>query len=206
MTELIIMELFPFDIYCEIIGTDIDIYRGLLSIPCFARLLTIGKVFDMAIKFGFGVEIQPRSLDYRTRSRGAAIKYTLNGLKHRVGGPALEYANGFKKYYYKGQLHSTTTPSKIYKHEYSDYGDWYYYIWYCHGLIHRLNGPAIESRGSQIWCQNNKRHRVDGPAVIIKYIRYVAAGNTVCIRKWYIDDKWQKTEKVRTDGTVDVFV
>jgi len=38
--------------------------------------------------------------------------------------------------------------------------------WYQNGLIHRLDGPAVEPvTGSKFWCQNGILHRLDGPAV-----------------------------------------
>ena len=37
--------------------------------------------------------------------------------------------------------------------------------WYQNGLLHRLDGPAIEDiYGDKMWCQNGLRHRLDGPA------------------------------------------
>lgn len=40
-------------------------------------------------------------------------------------------------------------------------------IWYHNGLVHRINGPAIEKYdGVKIWVIKGKRHRLDGPAVI----------------------------------------
>jgi hypothetical protein len=38
--------------------------------------------------------------------------------------------------------------------------------WLVNDKRHRLDGPAIESlNGSKYWFLNNKRHRVDGPAI-----------------------------------------
>ncbi len=35
------------------------------------------------------------------------------------------------------------------------------------GLLHRLDGPAIECPdGAKFWVQNNLLHRTDGPAVV----------------------------------------
>jgi hypothetical protein len=39
-------------------------------------------------------------------------------------------------------------------------------IWYQNDKIHRLDGPAAESIcGTKSWYQNDKLHRIDGPAV-----------------------------------------
>ena len=38
--------------------------------------------------------------------------------------------------------------------------------WYQNGLLHRIDGPAIEhADGDKYWYQNGKPHRIDGPAV-----------------------------------------
>ena len=38
--------------------------------------------------------------------------------------------------------------------------------WYQNDKRHRLDGPAVESPdGTKEWYQNDKRHRLDGPAV-----------------------------------------
>ena len=38
--------------------------------------------------------------------------------------------------------------------------------WYQNGLLHRLDGPAVEyENGTKRWYQNGEFHRLDGPAV-----------------------------------------
>ena len=40
------------------------------------------------------------------------------------------------------------------------------YYWYQNDKLHRLDGPAIEwASGTREWYQNGKLHRTDGPAV-----------------------------------------
>jgi hypothetical protein len=55
-------------------------------------------------------------------------------------------------------------------------------------MLHRLNGPAIKSKSIYMWCKYNKRHNEIGPAVIIKHF------DTIVHAKWYLNDKWMKTE------------
>lgn len=53
------------------------------------------------------------------------------------------------------------------------------FTWYYYGMVHRINGPAIEwSDGSEEWYQNGKRHRLDGPAMI----------HTDGSTEWWVDD------------------
>ncbi len=39
-------------------------------------------------------------------------------------------------------------------------------LWYQNDKLHRLDGPAIElASGAKGWYQNDKPHRLDGPAI-----------------------------------------
>jgi hypothetical protein len=59
-------------------------------------------------------------------------------------------------------------------------------FWYQNDKLHRLDGPAVEwSDGDKSWYQNDKLHRLDGPAC--EY----ANGN----KTWYQND-----ERHRLDG------
>ena len=41
--------------------------------------------------------------------------------------------------------------------------------WYQNNKLHRLDGPAKEFKnGTKVWYQNNEYHRLDGPAVECK--------------------------------------
>ena len=57
-----------------------------------------------------------------------------NGKRHRLDGPAIEYANGTKGWYQNDKLHRLDGPAV-------EHGD-----------------------GFKAWYQNDKRHREDGPA------------------------------------------
>ena len=59
-----------------------------------------------------------------------------HSIRHRDGGPAIEYANGCKEWWQNDQYHRTDGPAI----EYAD--------------------------GSKEWWQNDQCHRTDGPAVI----------------------------------------
>ena len=52
-------------------------------------------------------------------------------------------------------------------------------FWYQNDKLHRIDGPAIEwSGGSKFWYQNDKLHRINGPA------KEYANGS----KAWYLDD------------------
>ena len=53
-------------------------------------------------------------------------------------------------------------------------------MWYQNGKLHRKNGPAIiDENGNKFWFQNNKLHREDGPAIV----------HTNGTKEWWIKDK-----------------
>jgi hypothetical protein len=81
-----------------------------------------------------------------------------NGQLHRLDGPAVEMADGYKAWYQNGQRHRLDGPAI----EMAD-GDKH---WYQNDQLHRLDGPAIEfANGSKSWYQNGQRHRLDAPAI-----------------------------------------
>ena len=40
-----------------------------------------------------------------------------------------------------------------------------YELWYTHGDLHRVAGPAVVLKNGEFWFQNDKPHRLDGPAI-----------------------------------------
>ena len=57
--------------------------------------------------------------------------------------------------------------------------------WYQNDKLHRLDGPAIEyPNGSKAWYQNGKLHRLDGPACEL------ADGS----KEWYLNDKLHRED------------
>jgi len=83
-------------------------------------------------------------------------RWFLNGLLHRVDGPAIECTDGYK-------------------------------YWYLNGKRHREDGPAIEcANGNKFWYLNGKLHRIDGPAV-----EYTDGD-----KYWFLNGKGVKEEDV----------
>ena len=72
-----------------------------------------------------------------------------NGQYHREDGPAIEYANGDKRWYLNGQLHREDGPAFEYANGTK--------LWYLNGKCHRENGPAVEyANGTKLCFLNDK--------------------------------------------------
>ena len=70
----------------------------------------------------------------------------LNGKYHKLAGPAIEYANDVKCWYYKGRMHRKDGPAVEYAN-----GTKY---WYVDGKLHREDCPAVEyvdGRPNEYW-------------------------------------------------------
>ena len=82
----------------------------------------------------------------------------LKGELHRTDGPAIEYANGSKAWYLNGKRHRTDEPAIEWSNGYK--------AWFLNGERHRVDEPAIEyADGSKEWFLNGKLHRTNGPAI-----------------------------------------
>ena len=88
-------------------------------------------------------EYQVKVSDYRT-------EWYQNGKYHRLDGPAIEYANGYKVWYQNGKRHRLDGPAVEYVDGYK--------AWFQNGKYHRLDGPAIEwADGSKAWYIEGKQ-------------------------------------------------
>lgn len=87
---------------------------------------------------------------------GDKLEWFIDGIRHRIGGPAIEYKYGGEEYWQNGKLHRYDGPAVIYKNKLE---------WCIDGIQHRLDGPAVISNGDQYWYANGLKHRLDGPAV-----------------------------------------
>lgn len=65
-----------------------------------------------------------------------------------------------------------------------------------HGILHRLDGPAITlDSGDQYWIINGKRHRTDGPAVItFEQTRLLQSYNCIRYDEWYQNGKLHRLD------------
>jgi hypothetical protein len=151
----------PLEILGIIASTDVAVYRALLSLPRFARSLSPGTIVGFMIAFGYSVKI--------TKYR---VTWYLNGKKHKIDVPAVDWYNGDKEWWWFGKRHRQDR--------------------------HRLkldskcdpNGPAVEwSNGTKEWWLDGNQHRADGPAVEYAYGGKEWWINGVCHRQ---ADRWRK--------------
>jgi len=79
-----------------------------------------------------------------------------------------------------------------YKVKIKDNGDKF---WFQNDKRHRLDGPAVESSdGDKVWYQNDKLHRLDGPA-----IEYSDG-----YKEWHIEGKELSEEEFNNRNKVEV--
>ena len=76
----------------------------------------------------------------------------LDGKRHRIDGPAVEYQNGTKFWLFYGKLHREDGPAIVRSDGTKE--------WFLNGERHRIDGPAIESEdGREVWYLFGKRFR-----------------------------------------------
>ena len=97
---------------------------------------------------------------------GYRKEWRLNGVLHRVDGPAIERPfKNTKEWYQNGELHRVDGPAM----EYIDDDCGFTKVWFQNDKLHRVGGPSVErSKGFDEWHQNGRHHRLDGPAVDFK--------------------------------------
>ena len=95
----------------------------------------------------------------------------MDGFLHNPDGPAINDKN-HKEWWLHGVRHRIDGPAIII----NDIEEWW-----LHGVRHRVDGPQCTVKGKfRIWIQNDKVHRLDGPA-------YIADDGSGEVR-WFVDD------------------
>ena len=92
-------------------------------------------------------------IEYKVKvhSDGTREWFNLNGKRHRVDGPAVEDANGYKSWYLNNQRHRVDGPAVESPNGYK--------LWYLNGERHRVDGPAMElANGNKYWYLNGKQY------------------------------------------------
>ena len=81
---------------------------------------------------------------------------------HRLDGPAVECANGYKSWYKEGKLHRENGPAA----EYTNGNK----CWFKEGLYHREDGPAVEYHNGTVefWLHGVQCNSLD--ELVIKNI------------------------------------
>lgn len=165
----------PFDIINIIASLDIPLYKTLLSLPRFARS-TLRRQRHWQLYF--------TKVEIKEDHPGTMVeRWTLNGRKHRLDGPAIMLIknNATTQYYWyrNGVKHrdalpnGRTGPASVEYHTHPDYSC-YDKHWVVNGKLHRTDGPAIVRKdcNQQItreWYQNGTHHRAYGPSIINVY-------------------------------------
>jgi len=172
----------PPELLDQIASQDLATHRAMLNIPEFARS-TLGANNQERIQREFTEQRVEDDLF------GTTTTYTLNGLNHRLDGPAVVYRffDGTKreKWYRHGVLHKDDGPAVVHCTREGDRTE----TWHRHGVLHRENGPAISnpSSGTEVWYTEGVLHRHDGPALILPQRRY---------RAWYVNGVLQREERL----------
>ena len=148
-------DLLPLELLREIAADSEPAYKALLSCPRFARAVTPGQRIDYMIGFGHDVRVDMCCIMWRRNEKLHRIgmpaiirdsnneEWWVNGIRHRVDGPAL--TNRIGKFWYRNGLrHRDDGPSQNYTYGHKE--------WYHNGVLHRKDGPAIiNTRGKEWW-------------------------------------------------------
>ncbi len=109
-----------------------------------------------------------RTTFYEPDGRLSRESWTVQGIKHRDGGPAeVKYDESgkviYETWHIDGKLHREDGPARTVAR------DGLYYTWCWNGKIHRKDGPAVQIMDLsnmpmiQIWYSHGLYHRIDGP-------------------------------------------
>ena len=92
--------------------------------------------------------------DYSIADEFGNRKWLLNGLLHRIDGPAIDCKGGKKEWWVSGLRHRTDGPAMKWSSGKQE--------WWFNGVLHRENGPAITYEdGSTEWWLNGKQYNED---------------------------------------------
>ena len=92
--------------------------------------------------------------DYSIADEFGNRKWLLNGLLHRIDGPAIDCKGGKKEWWLNGLRHRTDGPAMKWSSGKQE--------WWFNGVLHRENGPAITYEdGSTEWWIDGKQYNED---------------------------------------------
>ena len=88
-------------------------------------------------------------IEYTVQVDDNSTSWYLDSVRHRVDGPAVEYANGTKSWHQNGQRHRADGPAVEWANGTKS--------WYLNDRLHRVDGPAVESAdGRKMWFLNGQ--------------------------------------------------
>ena len=121
--------------------------------------------------------------------RDGSTAWYRHGKFHRLDGPAVEHSNGIKEWWVKGQRHRDGAPAFVGVRGVEE--------WYFKGALHRIGGPAlIHGNSDKRWYVNGLLHREDGPAVENSYGSYYALRG----REFYSKSEWLISKEALVEG------
>ena len=133
-------------------------YLKVLSVWWKSSSIDIIQVGDTVIKKMNGKEHCETGFAVENKFVGYQ-QWWVNGLRHRVEGPAVEFRNGHREWWVNGLRHRVEGPAVEYPSGNS--------VWWFRGVKHREGGPAVEGGGlTKEWWVNGELHRDDGPALV----------------------------------------
>lgn len=173
------INIFKSDTISLIAARDIDTYGQLVAMNrklaqrgfrktlqrCFVYKLEVKK-YSKINGYCFDVSGVTYWLGYALHNEnGPAIisncksQWYLNGVHHRINGPAIIRSDGHRSWCLNGKYHRTNGPARIWPCGTREYHQ--------NGKLHRTDGPAIiHNNGTQKYYRNGELHRDDGPAAI----------------------------------------
>ncbi len=156
----------PIEILVEIACTSIESLRSMLALPPVARFIAANRKYVL------------NKLTIVTNARDC-IKYYVGGMLHREDLPAIEYANGTKKWYRWGKCHRDGGLPAI---ECLNGNK----EWYQGGKWHRDGDlPAVENtNGYKAWYKEGVLHRSAGPDGRLKYAVILPPNSIRCGEYW----------------------
>lgn len=106
-----------------------------------------------------GTRMSDDNLIKQVSAKGRVEYFTRDGVRHRIGGPAIIAINGSKYWLQNGKYHREDGPAWDLRNGKQ--------VWYIRGKLHREDGPAIIfPDGTMKYYLDNRLHRKDGPAAI----------------------------------------
>jgi hypothetical protein len=108
---------------------------------------------------------------------------------HRVGGPAIEKADGTKVWWVDGKCHRVDGPAVEHSNGYR--------MWFVHDKMHRVDGPARESAsGAKEWWIDDEEYTEKQFNELIKEINKMSLVMRLTDPRWWVRELGEKELKL----------